>query len=35
MLLLHGIPGAENCQEYGKRFVNDRLISLMKDFVTD
>ena len=35
MLLLHGIPGAEKCQECGKRFVNDRLISLMKEFVTD
>ena len=35
MLLLHGTPGAEKCQEYENRFVNDRLISLMKDFVTD
>ena len=35
MLLLHGTPGAEKCQEYGKRFVNDRLIELMKNTVTD
>lgn len=35
MLLLHETPGSEKCHEYGKRFVNDRLISLMKDFVTD
>ena len=35
MLLLHGAPGSEKCHEYGNRFVNDRLISLMKDIVTD
>ena len=35
MLLLHETPGADKCQEYGKRFVNDRLISLMKDLVTE
>ena len=35
MLLLYGTPGAEKCQEYGKRFVNDRLNELMKNTVTD
>ena len=35
MLLLYETPGAEKCREYGKRFVNERLISLVKDCVTD
>ena len=35
MLQLYGTPGAEKCIEFGNRFVNDRLISLMEDVVKD
>ena len=35
MLRLYGTSGAEKCIEFGNRFVNDRLISLMEDVVKD
>ena len=35
MLQMYGLPGTKKCQDIGKVFVNNRLISLLEDVVKD
>ena len=35
MLEMYGLPGGDVCQIHGKKFVNDRLIGLMDDLISE